>query len=180
MLTADRIDALGNTLQRIFTFKISRSTFREVQNAIVAASEGDQEQAKSVFEALLTGKSALDNLDSESSAAFEDVVKRYSVPIALCRDIHEKGEFIGLVTSDTLRQGNLIAFLNRIRRIDGDEFQFITDVDQTLHLLLHWTGRLQELTQSEDGQRVLAERKQALDVISSNLDALTAGSPESK
>jgi hypothetical protein len=179
MTTKEKLSQFERTLQRIFTLNISRSTFREVQNAVVAAADGNKELAKTVFESLISGRLETTNLDTETQNQLTDIVAKYTVPVALCRDIHEKGEFIGLVTSDTLRQGELHAFLNRIRRIDGEEFQFITDVDQTLHLLLHWSGRLHELTSSEGGRQILKERKGALDAISSNLEQL-ASRPEAR
>ena len=172
MLQVEEIEKFSQTLHRIFSLKVSRSTFREVQNGAVSSSGGNKETAKTLFEYLMKGVPAQGDLSNETYEVLQTLVKEYSIPVRLAKDVNEKGEFINLITSDTLRQGELFAFLNRIRRVDGDEFQFITDLDATLHLLLHFGSRLQELKGAEGGSELLTNKKEALTVIRNQIDAL--------
>ncbi len=172
MLQAAEIEKFDRVLKRIFSLNISRSTFREIQNAAVAATGGNRDAAQHLFESLVRGESQQGELDDIAFTALQELVQEYSIPVKLSKDVSEKGEFINLITSDTLRHGELFAFLNRIRRIDGDEFQFITDLDSTLHVLLHFGSRLQELRSVEGGTQLLASKTESLVVIRNQINAL--------
>jgi uncharacterized membrane-anchored protein YjiN (DUF445 family) len=164
MLQVAQLEKFQKALQRIFMLK--------VQNAAVAATEGNKEAAQHLFQTVVKGTSEQGDLDDITYQALQETVKNYSVPISLSRDVSEKGEFINLVTSDTLRQGESFAFLNRIRRVDGEDFQFISDLDGSLHLMMHFGSRLQELKTAEGGKELLASKTKALSVVRDQINAL--------
>ena len=62
--------------------------------------------------------------------------------IRVAKDIHERGEFINFITSDMLAQQERCVFLNRLARVDGQEFLLMTDVQNTCHLIRHLLSRL--------------------------------------
>lgn len=162
MLDENTINRIRASLQRIFSMKITRSTFREVQNAIISASGESKDEVNDVFESFLSGKAKDQLAKGKSLETFNSTIDEFSIPIRLSKEVHERGEFVNIITSDTLTQGERIAFLNRVRRIDGEEFHFVTDPESTIHLLNHFVGRLQELAKSEQTKDILASQKDAL------------------
>ena len=172
MIPPENLDQFGQSLQRIFAMKVTRSTYREVQNAVIAAVGGDQEKAQTLAECLLSRNTTSGPEGEPLPEPIQSIIQEYSVPIRLSKDVSEKGEFLSLVTSDTVRHGELVAFLNRVRRIDGEDFQFLTDTEGTLHLLLHVLSRLREVSSSEHGQKLLSQYQQHLNVIQTQVNAL--------
>ena len=63
----------------------------------------------------------------------------------LAKEVFERGEFVNIITSDLVTQEEQFAFVNRLRRIDGEEFVFMSDPQNTVHLVTHFVGRLYEL-----------------------------------
>ena len=152
-------------LRRIFAMKITRSTFRELQNIIITAAGGNKDTANDLFEALVTGQKKEKVFGKKFGDKVDSIVHEFSIPIRLAKEIHERGEFVSIITSDTLGQQDRVAFLNRIRRIDGDEFLFITDPESTLHLLQHFVGRVVELSKTDKGKEVLKPLAQSVEAL---------------
>lgn len=146
-------------LKRVFSMPITRSTFRELQNALMATTEGDRDLANNVLESLMAGES------KGNGNTMKAIVEDYAIQAQLSRDIFEKGEFINMITSDILTQPGNVVFSNRVRRVDGEEFHFITDVESTIQIILHFIGRLQELDKSEGTKSVLTKAKDHLKLI---------------
>ncbi len=141
MLSEKQMEHLSANMKRIFAMPITRSTFREMQNAIMEASGGNTTASNQIFESLMTGKLPKD----EPKNGLEYVVKEYTVLARLSKDVFEMGEFINLVSSDIFKQNNRVGFVHRIRRVDGQELQFVTDSEGTVNLLKHLATRLHEL-----------------------------------
>ncbi len=180
MLQKRHVDRFRFHLQRLFSLKIGRTTFREMQNAILNTVEGDREQASQLFEALLRGEVSDDLAETDSLPAIRALVDAYSVPARLARDIYERGDFLQVITSDAIRQNDASLFVNRIRRIDGEEIQFITDIESTVHLLQHFVGRLTDLEgQANEGAAIDAVRK-PLEQVKHSLQQLLNKSSSSK
>lgn len=175
MLNEKSISLLDGSLKRIFAMKLSRSTFREVQNIVFKVAAGDREFVTDIFEALFTGniKPSLTN-DSLVQDHMKEICKNYTILVRLAKEIYERGDFVNMVTSDLVTQENEVAFLNRIQRIDGEEFMFITDPASCVHLLQHFFARLQELEQNEIGRDSLHAFKKDLVNLSSRINALAA------
>jgi hypothetical protein len=162
MLNESTVTRIRSSLQRIFSMKITRSTFREVQNAIISASGDNKDQVNDVFESFLTGKPKDKIAKGKALDSLKSIIDEFSIPIRLSKEVHERGEFVNIITSDTLTQGERIAFLNRVRRIDGEEFHFVTDPESTIHLLNHFVGRLQELDKADQTREILSEHRDDL------------------
>lgn len=156
----DRILMLfeGN-LKRIFAMKVTRSTFREIQNVILTCTSGDKNLANELFEMLMTGQIKEDFGNEKQKEVFEHIIREFTIPTRLAKEVFERGEFVNIITSDLMNQQDRYAFFNRIRRIDGDEFNFITDLESTVHLLQHFVGRLHDLEKGPKGKEILAKFK---------------------
>lgn len=154
-------------LKRVFSMPITRSTFRELQNALIATTEGDRDMANTVLESLMVG-------ESKSGGGLRTIIDEFSVQAQLSRDVFEKGEFINMITSDILTQPGNVVFSNRIRRVDGEEFHFITDIESTVQLLVHFIGRLQELEKTEPTKEILNNAKAQLATVKARFDQLVA------
>lgn len=154
-------------LKRVFSMPITRSTFRELQNALIATTEGDRDMANTVLESLMVG-------ESKSGGGLRNIIDEFSVQAQLSRDVFEKGEFINMITSDILTQPGNVVFSNRIRRVDGEEFHFITDIESTVQLLVHFIGRLQELEKTEPTKEILNNAKAQLATVKARFDQLVA------
>ncbi|SCA62897.1 Protein CT_584 [Chlamydiales bacterium SCGC AG-110-M15] len=162
MINESALNRIKASLQRIFSMKITRSTFREVQNAIINATGDNKDLVNDVFESFLSGKVKDGLAKGKALDLLNSIMDTYSIPVRLSKEVHERGEFVNIITSDTLTQADRIAFLNRIRRIDGEEFHFVTDPESTIHLLNHFLGRLQELDKSDQTKEILASHHEDL------------------
>ncbi|MDR3624118.1 MAG: DUF5414 family protein [Chlamydiales bacterium] len=170
MLDEKALLHLENTLKRIFAMKITRSTFRELQNLILSLSGGNQNFTQDLYESLLVGNAKEGLLaGSKSHDLFKNIAHQFSVLIRLAKEVFERGEFINIITSDTINNQDDVALLNRIRRIDGDEFLFISDPASTLHILQHFQGRLQDLEKTPEGKKQLNHMKKDLLTLSDKL-----------
>jgi len=169
----DRVVMLfeGN-MRRIFAMKISRSTFRELQNVILNCTNQNKEVANFLFETLLTGQIKASIPNEKHREILEEVIKNFTIPARLAKEVYERGEFINIITSDLVTQQDQSAFLNRLRRIDGEEFIFMSDTQNTLHLVQHFVGRLYELQSNKNAQAELAKYKKELGLIAERLKQL--------
>jgi hypothetical protein len=161
----------GN-LKRIFAMQITRSTFRELQNVILACASNNQAVANFLFETLLTGQIKGNTPNEKHREILEECIKDFTIPARLSKEIYERGEFINIVTSDLVTQGDESAFLNRVRRIDGEEFTFLSDPANTVNLVQHFIGRLQELEKNPKAKEKLAQHKNDLKVLGERLKQL--------
>lgn len=172
MLNEKELTLLQKNLQRIFSMTIMRSTFREVQNVILTTAEGNRDTANSLFESLITGEIKDGLVPNKSKDVMKDMIESYTIPIRLAKEVYERGDFVNIITSDLLSQQNRVVFLNRIRRVDGEEFQFITDPDSTIHLLQHFVARIQDLTKSDVAKNFVSSHKKELEAVKSQIDSL--------
>ncbi len=162
----------GN-MRRIFAMKITRSTFREMQNVILNCTNQDKDLANFLFETLLTGQFKTPITNEKHREILEDVIKNFTIPARLAKEVFERGEFINIITSDLISQQEQYAFLNRLRRIDGEEFVFLSDPQNTMHLLQHFTGRLIELEKAPQGKEQLAQFKKEISLIAERLKQIS-------
>lgn len=160
----------GN-LRRIFAMKISKSTFREIQNVILSCANQDKDLANFLFETLLTGQIKL-QVNEKQREVLEDAIKNFTIPARLAKEVFERGEFVNIITSDLVTQQDQVAFLNRLRRIDGEEFVFLSDPENTLHLIQHFVGRIFELEKQPNEKEKVAKFKKELGLIGDRLKQL--------
>jgi len=160
-------------LRRIFAMKISRSTFRELQNMILGCAGQNKDTANLLFEILLTGQSKQPPANENQRELLERIVRDFTIPARLAKEVYERGEFINLITSDLVSQQEESALLNRVRRIDGEEFVFLSDPQNTVHLLQHFIGRMQEFQNSSHGREELSKFKKELNLAGEKLKQLS-------
>lgn len=160
----------GN-MRRIFAMKITRSTFRELQNVILNCANQDKDVANFLFETLMTGQ-IKQSVNEKNREILEEVIKDFTIPARLAKEVYERGEFINIITSDLVNQQEQFAFLNRLRRIDGEEFIFMSDPQNTVHILQHFVGRLHELKKAPKGDEVLSKHKDELTFLRERLKQL--------
>ena len=169
MLDDKTVMLFEGNLKRIFAMKITRSTFRELQNVILSCANQNQDVANFLFETLMTGQIKPGMVNEKHQEILEQCITLFTIPARLAKEVLERGEFINIITSDMVTQGEECAFLNRIRRIDGEEFTFLSDPVNTLNLLQHFAGRLPELMKNAKGKEELDKHKRELNLIGERL-----------
>ena len=162
----------GN-MKRIFAMKISRSTFREIQNVILNCVNQNKEIANFLFETLLTGQIKGEIPNEKHREMLDEIIKDFTIPARLAKEVHERGEFVNIITSDLVNQEEHFAFLNRIRRIDGEEFVFMSDPQNTVHLVHHFITRLYELEKNPKAKGGLDTFKKELAMLGERLKQLS-------
>lgn len=172
VLDEKKVNALHRSLKRIFAVPVTRCTFRELQNAITASVEGNRDVANAIVECLLKGEPKDGIVEPAQNGALHKIIDEFSVSAGVAKDVHEKGEFINLITSDIISQANQIAFDNTIKLVNGDVFRFITEPESTLQLLQHFLNRVAELEKNENAKRFLTTNKSHLQALKAKLDHL--------
>ena len=162
---------LGEQFQRIFTLPLTRSTFRELQNAISVAAQGDQENSDRFLRALLEGK---DPDTKVMDMKVHEFIHQFSIPSRVAKEVHDRGEALSMMTSDMVMKGDSVLFSTRIRRIDGGDFHFVTDAEGFLQVLQHYIARFRDASRTEVGQKMLENQKESLKKIRDILDTMIA------
>lgn len=163
---------LEGNLKRIFATPIGYTTFREFQNVVFNCSQGQQEIANFLFEMLINGK-LLQELPAGQKQSAQSLIVQFMMLIRVAKDIHERGEFINFITSDMLAQQERCVFLNRLARVDGQEFLLMTDVQNTCHLIRHLLSRLLEAQKNPIGEKNLQEIQEDLVSLRAHFEELT-------
>ena len=169
MIDDTQIKQIRRELSRIFALPITRSTLREIQNTLVVVCPQD---SNTLFQAFVSGELTNPTKLSKNKDKLLEVIDEFSIPIRVARDVYERGEFINLASSDIIAQSNRVAFLNRIRRVDGEEMHFFTDTRGTVNLLNHLLERLHELQKNDVGKESLKGSKDELKMAKDRLDKL--------
>lgn len=159
-------------LKRVFAMKITRSTFREIQNIILTCTNQNQSQANFLFETLLVGQIKI-KLNEKQQEILERCIQQFTIPARLSKEIFERGDFINIVTSDIVSQNKELALFNRLKRIDGEEFVFLSDMTNTLIFLSHFVGRLTEIEDDPKSKESLASHKKEIKILAERLQRLS-------
>lgn len=170
MLNEAMIHNIEAVLKRIFCQKVTRSTIREVQNGLMACTKNDRELSQDILETLISGQLKGGFASHPLADSLKKLMIEFTIPLRVSKEVFERGEFVSMVTSDLLTNEGDVAFLNRVRRVDGEEFSFISDPLSTLHMLHHFTARVQELEQNKE---LLQAMKGDLVSLKDKLEALT-------
>jgi hypothetical protein len=176
MIDAKKLKQMDQAFQRILILPMTRSTFRQMQNVIFQTVEGNREEVGTLLEALLTNQK---KNGQTPDTPLQEFLDRYSVPVSVAREVAERGEFVSLVTSDIINHPQMPIFGNRIRRVDGKEFDFISDAESCLQLLQHFSTRLQEMDKTEKAKNVLKGLKPDLLTLKKRVEELIASSEKS-
>lgn len=176
MIDAKKLQQLDQAFQRILTLPLSKSSFRQMQNAVLFCFEGDREEASKFLEAILTGKAPQNG--SAPDPHLQKLIDRYSLPMSVAREVAERGDFLSIVTSDIISHPEMPIFGNRIRRVDGKEFDFITNSETAIQLLHHFSSRLLEMEKLEKSRDVLKGFKKDLVALKNRIDQLIQNSSD--
>ena len=159
------LPVLQQNLRRIFAMPISRSTYREVQSALIRVTDGNRELAQTYLECLTKGES------KDHHALLHEIINEFHTPTRVALEILEKGDFLNFLSSDIAQTGQQVYFINRIRKVDGQEFQFLTDPESILQVTEHFAHRLLELKErSKEFGDALMPRLNALKDIMERLN----------
>lgn len=162
-----------NMFKRIFSFSITRSTYREVQNALMGFSDRNEETLKALMESFFGGVVNPALASKCKGDSLQKLIDEFGMQVRLSREVHDRGEFVSFLTSDVLSQaGNKVLFANTVRRVDNEEFRFISDVESTLQIVNHFISRLQEAKRMEAGQGSLNSVKDEIFEIKSKIEEL--------
>lgn len=138
--------------------------------------DGDREAASKLLEAILTGKPNQNG--SGQDPALQKLIDRYALPMSVAREVAERGDFLSIVTSDIISHPEMPIFGNRIRRVDGQEFDFITNAETAIQLLHHFSARLLEMEKLEKSRDVLKGFKKELVSLKARIDQLIQNAPD--
>lgn len=178
MTQSSPFQRLKSSFQRIFALKVSRSTMREVQNTLLEATGHNQGKASFVLHCLLSGTVQEGPLNQEEQSIVQDLIRDFSASVLLSKDVGERGEFLNIVTTDLVHKpseggkGIDFAYLSQLRRIDGEEFRFISDLESTTQLTSHFLSQLQDLQESKEGLTSLKQQRPHLEGIYKQLKKL--------
>lgn len=172
MFDEKKLINLRRSFKRIFSLPISRTTYRELNNVVLNVSGGNVEDSNAFMELLLTGDENSEKAKKMPKEELKKIMEEFSISAWVAKDIFEKGEFLSLVTSDLINVPNQLAFSNRLKRVDGKEFHFVSDIESTLQLLNHFASRIQDLEKNDNGKKLLSSYKKELNAIKSRLDAV--------
>jgi hypothetical protein len=101
------------------------------------------------------------------------VIRDFTIPARLAKEVFERGEFINMITSDLVAQQEEVAFLNRMRRIDGEEFLFLADPQNLVHLLQHFVARLFEMEKAPPAKGKLDKHRKEIAILAERLKQLS-------
>lgn len=177
MLIDDQVATeLNLQLQRIFCLPITRSTYRDLYNVSLVLAKGDQQKAGQILEVLFTGTVKPDRVATNAEPKVRQMIERFTISCRMSKEVFEKGDFIGNVTSEMLTQEDKAVAINRIRKIDGEELQFATDAKGTLYLVHHFLTRLEEFSQIEGAKKDIESFSKEIADLQNRLSALQKGS----
>lgn len=175
ILDSNDIKHFERALQRVFSLPTTRSTFRQLQNAILAVVKGNRDHATLLFETLLKGEVKEELVKYADQEAFQKLLDAFTVSAWVAKDVFEKGEFINIISSDIIQQQNRLLYANTLRRIDGEELQFLTDLESTLQLIQHFVQRLKESKERFDiSAELFQKHRKELAALKNSLDEVLA------
>lgn len=171
VISEEETELLNRYFKRIFSLPISRMTVLEVQNALNEALAGKQEIAKSIYDSLMTGE-LQGNLKGSEETDLSAFIDDYSPQIRIAREVAERGEFMNSFSCDFFQQQNQIYFINRMRRVDGQEYHFLSAPETNIRLAHMFINRLRDLKKSAGGAQFESRLVQELENIKKDTEAL--------
>lgn len=171
-LSEMQVEQLSRSFKRIFALPISRLTIRELQNAITQALPGNADGSKALYESLLTGdlKDAL--REGGNGEGLTNLIDDYSPHVKIAREVAEMGEFMNSFSCDFLEQNKQYFFINRMRRIDGNEYYFLSAPETNIRLSHMFINRLRDLKKAVGNLPLDAKLKEELSSIQRDIEDL--------
>lgn len=171
MISEEQIEQLSRSFKRIFAFPLCRLTTVEVQNAIKEAFPNKIDTVRALYESFLTGE-VNDLLKTGETTDLQTLIDEYSPIIRIAKEVAEAGEFLNTFSCDFLQQGNQVFFVNRMRRVDGQEFHFLTAPETSIRLAHMFIDRLRNLKQSGGDLRLDQSVEEELKSIQKDINTI--------
>jgi len=152
MIEQKQIMHLTLVFKKVFALPITRTTFRELQSALMGLAQGDRELFTDVAESLLAGQVKPILKGKIDIETFQRFIEQFHIQVVVSKEVHDKSQFITFITSDVLNQPQGTVFSNCIKTVDGKEHLFLTDVESTLQLIQHFVGRIHEAKNIESSK----------------------------
>jgi hypothetical protein len=143
-ISEEQIEQLQRVLKRILALPLASMTFREIQNAIGQAFPGKKAEPEALLNSLLAEEIQTPLKDGDTTL-LEDFIQEFSTPVRFAKEVAEFGEFMNIFSCDFVQQGNQVFFMNRMRRIDGTEYRFLTQPEVNIRLAHMFVNRLRDL-----------------------------------
>lgn len=175
MIQEKQLKQIAPVLQHIFCLKIGRITFREVENAVFQALQGNATYAHALIKMFLTGQIQQEIVEQDALPLLRNMLSAFSAPIRVAHDVHEQGDFLFTATAEIVvpaANGQQPLFLHRTRRVDGKESDFLCDLPRTMHMMRHFFMRFEELLEHEEGPSSLQSVAPDLQVIQERIGNL--------
>lgn len=171
MISEEQMEVLNRYFKRIFALPISRMTVLEIQNALNEALPGKVETAKSIYESLMTGEPQ-GEVKNNPETDLSTFIENYSPNVRIAREVAERGEFMNSFSCDFFQQQNQIYFINRMRRVDGVEYHFLSAPETNIRLAHMFINRLRDLKKAAGGAQFEARLIEELQNIKKDTEAL--------
>lgn len=172
MIEQKQVMHLALVFRKVLALPITRTTFRELQSALMGLAQGDRELFTDVAESLLAGQVKPILKGQIDVEAFQRFIEQFHVQTVVCKEVHDKGQFITFITSDVLNQPQGAVFSNCIKTVDGKEHLFLTDVESTLQLIQHFVGRVHEAKNMESSKESFEKLSERLSNLKKAVDLL--------
>lgn len=169
MFKKEKLGTLKAQFQRIFTLPLTRTTFREISNAVLTASEGDTQKANTFIESLILNGGDAASKEPET----KEFISQFSIPTRVAKEVHDRGNVLSMLTTDVGLRGDSLVFSSRLRRTDGGDFHFVADTDGILQLMDHFVIRLRDGGKEEKGKESIKKAKERISTLSKHLDELS-------
>lgn len=147
MIQEEQLEKLNRTFKRLFALPISRMTLKELQNALYETFPGNPDMAQAIYNSLLTGE-IQNTIKDDNNTDLVQFIDTYSSNVLIAKEVAELGEFLNSFGCDFMQQGNQVLFMNRMRRIDGQEYHFMSAPDTNIRLAHMFINRLRDLKKS--------------------------------
>lgn len=166
------LEQLHRSFKRVFALPISRLTIRELQNALTQSLNSNIELSKAIYESLLFGELNPTLKDFDNRKEIKAFIDDFSPHVKIAREIAEMGEFMNSFSCDFLEQGKQFFFINRMRRIDGTEYYFLSAPETNIRLAHMFINRLRDLKKQVGNLPLDPKLKEELNNIKNDIETL--------
>jgi len=172
MIEQNHIMHLTLVFRKVFSLPITRTTFRELQSALMGVSQGDRELFTDITESLLAGQIKPILKGKVDLEVFQRFIEQFHIQVLVSKEVHDKAEFITFITSDVINQPQGVIFSNCIKTVNGKEHRFFTDVESTLQLIQHFIGRIHEAKGIETSKEQFDKLSERINDLRRSVDLL--------
>jgi hypothetical protein len=172
MIEQNNLMHLAQVFKKVLALPVNRTTFRELQSAVMGLAQGDRELFTDITESLLVGQVKPILKGKIDLEAFQRFIEQFHIQVLVSKEVHDKSEFISFITSDVINQPQGVIFSNCIKTVNGQEHRFFTDIESTLQLIQHFVGRIHEAKGTESCKETMEKISDRLNDLRRSVDLL--------